>query len=131
MKIMACFGNHEDINNIVAETALKYAKIFNASVLITRGVFADSNTQDYLIAKSQESLNRVKSIYVKNDITCEVHTVLASVTIAEALINFANENRVEKIIIGIRQKSKVGKLVFGSTAQELILNAPCPVISVH
>ena len=38
--------------------------------------------------------------------------------------------QVEEIIIGVRRRSKVGKLLFGSTAQYVILNAPCPVVSV-
>jgi nucleotide-binding universal stress UspA family protein len=35
------------------------------------------------------------------------------------------------VIIGIVKKSKVGKILFGSTAQYLILNAPCPVLTVR
>ena len=37
---------------------------------------------------------------------------------------------VGEIIVGIVQKSKVGKLLFGSTAQYVILNASCPVVTV-
>ncbi|MGW8186758.1 MAG: universal stress protein, partial [Desulfobacterales bacterium] len=48
----------------------------------------------------------------------------------EDLVQFAKENRIDEIIIGVRRRSKVGKLVFGSTAQFVILNAPCPVVSV-
>ena len=34
----------------------------------------------------------------------------------EDLILFAKENRVDEIVIGIKKKSKVGKLILGSTA---------------
>jgi nucleotide-binding universal stress UspA family protein len=37
---------------------------------------------------------------------------------------------VDEIIIGIEKRSKVGKLLFGSNAQYIILEAPCPVVSV-
>jgi nucleotide-binding universal stress UspA family protein len=48
----------------------------------------------------------------------------------EDLVEFAAEHQAAEIIIGIRRRSKVGKLLFGSTAQFVILNAPCPVVTV-
>jgi len=33
-------------------------------------------------------------------------------------------------VVGVRRRSKVGKLLIGSTAQHVILNAPCPVVSI-
>jgi len=34
------------------------------------------------------------------------------------------------IIIGVRQRSKLGKLITGSTAQYAILKANCPVLTI-
>ncbi|MFW6334570.1 MAG: universal stress protein [Desulfosalsimonas sp.] len=48
----------------------------------------------------------------------------------EDLVAYATEQQVDEIVIGIRKRSKMGKLLFGSTAQFLILNAPCPVLTV-
>jgi nucleotide-binding universal stress UspA family protein len=45
-------------------------------------------------------------------------------------VQFAAEERAELIIVGIRRRSKVGKLLMGSTAQYIILKAPCPVLTV-
>ena len=45
-------------------------------------------------------------------------------------VSFLQENEIDLIIIAIRKRSKIGKLVFGSTAQYVILKAPCPVLSV-
>ena len=46
------------------------------------------------------------------------------------LVEFADQNDIIEIVIGVRRRSKVGKLLFGSTAQYVILTAPCPVVSV-
>ena len=46
------------------------------------------------------------------------------------LVQFIQDNDIDEVFIGVKKRSKVEKLVFGSTAQYVILNAPCPVIVV-
>jgi nucleotide-binding universal stress UspA family protein len=41
-----------------------------------------------------------------------------------------NENQIKEIVVGVKRRSKVGKLLMGSTAQYVILKADCPVITV-
>jgi nucleotide-binding universal stress UspA family protein len=48
----------------------------------------------------------------------------------EDLVKFAEENQIDQIYVGIEKKSKTSKLLLGSTAQYVILKAPCPVITV-
>lgn len=49
---------------------------------------------------------------------------------AEDLVEVAKEVNAEMIVIGLRRRSPVGKLILGSTAQEVLLNAECPVLAV-
>jgi len=49
---------------------------------------------------------------------------------AEDLLEIARERAAELIVIGIRRRSPVGKLVLGSNAQEVLLEADCPVLAV-
>ena len=48
----------------------------------------------------------------------------------EDIVGFAKDNGADEIIIGVKSRSKVGKLLFGSTAQAVILQAHCPVVTV-
>ena len=48
----------------------------------------------------------------------------------EDLVRFANENEIDQIIIGVKNRSKVGKLLLGSNAHYIIMEAPCPVLAV-
>ena len=48
---------------------------------------------------------------------------------AEDLIEAA-ESGGELIVIGLRRRSPIGKLILGSNAQRILLDAPCPVIAV-
>lgn len=45
-------------------------------------------------------------------------------------MGYAADQEVDEIIIGIKKKSKLGMLLFGSTVQHVILEAHCPVLLV-
>jgi len=49
---------------------------------------------------------------------------------AEDLVTVARERGAELIVIGIRRRSPVGKLVLGSIAQDVLLEADCAVLAV-
>ena len=49
---------------------------------------------------------------------------------AEDLISVANETEADLIVIGLRRRTPVGKLILGSNAQRILLDAPCAVLAV-
>lgn len=46
----------------------------------------------------------------------------------DRIIEYAEEHDVRYIVVTARNRSPTGKVVFGSVAQKLLLNAPCPVV---
>ncbi|MBZ2195636.1 universal stress protein [Occultella gossypii] len=50
--------------------------------------------------------------------------------VAEALMGAAEEAGAELIVIGLRRRSPLGKLILGSNAQRILLDAPCHVLAV-
>jgi nucleotide-binding universal stress UspA family protein len=49
---------------------------------------------------------------------------------ATALLAVAEEVDAELLVIGLRRRSPVAKLVMGSSAQRILLDATCPVLAV-
>lgn len=49
---------------------------------------------------------------------------------ADDLVAIAEEASAEMIVIGLRRRTPVGKLIMGSNAQRILLDANCPVLAV-
>lgn len=60
----------------------------------------------------------------------EVRHVARGSDVADDLVQLAEELAAELIVIGLRRRSPVGKLILGSNAQRILLDAPCPVLAV-
>lgn len=48
----------------------------------------------------------------------------------QEIVRYADEHDAEYIVIGGRKRSPIGKALFGSTAQEILLEAGQPVVTV-
>ena len=118
----------------VAEDALKlaheHARAFKADIhlLISLQQGPDLHKEDIDAAESR--LDNLQLAGNFDKIICETHASVTYLTPGEDLVQFAKNNAVDYIFIGVKKRSKVGKLVFGSTAQYVILEAPCPVVTI-
>ncbi|NLJ55340.1 MAG: universal stress protein [Intrasporangiaceae bacterium] len=60
----------------------------------------------------------------------EILTLVRGNDPTDDLIQVAEEHNASLIVIGLRRRSPIGKLVLGSNAQRVLLEADCPVLSV-
>lgn len=63
-------------------------------------------------------------------ITHEVRQLVRGKEPSEDLIAVADEVSADFIVIGLRRRTPVGKLILGSNAQRILLDASCPVMAV-
>jgi nucleotide-binding universal stress UspA family protein len=50
---------------------------------------------------------------------------------AEEILEVCEEVGASLCVIGLRKRSQVGKMLLGSNAHRILMEAPCPVLSVH
>ena len=112
------------------DLACTYAKAFNADIEILTSM-EEGNTEDLKQIRSAEKELEWAESHVKNQgITVKTHLLIRGLTPAEDVVSFAADNTMDALFIGVRRRSKMGKLLFGSNAQYMILKAPCPVMTV-
>lgn len=111
--------------------AIKHAKVFGAELYVIRSLTGGSEEMESKIRTANEQLEFVEA-YVKNaEVPCETHLMIRGLTPGEDLVRFAKDEKIDTIVIGVKRRSSVGKLLFGSNARYVILNAPCPVLSTR
>lgn len=49
----------------------------------------------------------------------------------EEIINFAKSNKIDLIVIGTHGRKGLDRILFGSTAAQVVRFAPCPVLTVR
>lgn len=146
MKVLLAYEPNPEGRAALKEARLQ-AQLRDASVLIARHVRLAS--QDSALpqeamqpspetvtpsgqnaAKLREEVEAVGQDLRASGIACDALLLTRSDDSSDALLQLARDERVDLIVIGIRRRSPVGKLVMGSVAQDILLKADCPVLSV-
>ena len=78
----------------------------------------------------REELVRVGDALRQAGVEHEVRALVRGQDPSEDLIAIAEEVHADMIVIGLRRRTPVGKLILGSNAQRILLDAPCPVLAV-
>lgn len=129
MKILVGYDGsnaaHEALN-----VAVKHAKAFGAQVEIVTSLYKGTENDQKSIQAAERGLEYAKSLVEKQNITCHTHLLIRGLNPGEDLVEFAQANPVDHIVIGVKRRSKVGKILMGSTAQYVIVKAQCPVVAV-
>jgi len=129
MKILVGFDGSR-VSEAALNLAAEHAQAFDAQILLVQSMVGGPEMQRSDFENAERELLSRKNQFREKKIACESLLSVRGLAPGEDLVRLAKEQKVDEIIVGVRRRSKVGKLVFGSTAQYVILNAPCPVVTV-
>lgn len=127
--LLAYDGSNAAIDAL--KIALKHGKAFGAEVSIVHSLAVGAEDDEKKISTANDQLAFAENIFKKEGVACETHLLIRGLPPGEDLVRFAEENQIETIVMGVRRRTQVGKLLFGSTAAFVILNAACPVITIR
>lgn len=111
-----------------SETLLEYLeeRIVDGDTVyaVNSQVGGDKSTDEEIVAGT-EALERLETA-----IGADTHQIVRGNPPHEDLLTFAVDHDVDELVVGIRKRSPTGKLLFGSTAQDLLLETDRPVVTV-
>lgn len=95
------------------------------TVYAVNSLHGDDQTDQSEIDAGAEALE-----LIEERIGAETHQLIRGNSPQEDLLQFASEHDADEFVIGIRKRSPTGKVLFGSTAQDLLLETDIPTVTV-
>ncbi len=80
--------------------------------------------------RGEQELEDIRDQLIEAGVDHEIRQLVRGMDPADDLIQVAHDVNADFIVIGLRRRSPVGKLILGSNAQRILLDAPCPVLAV-
>lgn len=110
--------------------AAEEARLRGARLIVVNSARGGRDFDDDDAVQADAELATVSQQLKDAGIEAEVRQLVRGMDVAEDIIAVAEEHAADFIVIGLRRRSPVGKLILGSNAQRILLDAPCPVLAV-
>jgi nucleotide-binding universal stress UspA family protein len=110
--------------------AAEEARLRRTRLVVVNSNKGGSHLEDADAVEHERELAEVRAQLDAEGIENEVRQLVRGLEPAEDLIAVAQETGADFIVIGLRRRTPVGKLILGSNAQRILLEAPCPVLAV-
>ena len=110
-----------------------HAKLYVAHVIPPEAyVFARPESTEKILKEARDyagySLDQLINPVRHRGQPCE--TLLGEGDVAEVLAEFVQRHAADMIVVGTSSRAGLGKVLLGSIAEEIIREAPCPVLTV-
>jgi nucleotide-binding universal stress UspA family protein len=112
------------------DRAVAEARLRNARLLVVHARKGGHGEDEAELLAYRDALEEIDRRLDEEGLEHEVKHLIRGNTPTEDLLEVAKEAGAELIVIGIRRRSPVGKMILGSNAQEILLDADCPVLAV-
>lgn len=130
MKIVVGYKESK-LSKGILDLVKQHAQAFDATVYIISSLEGGVGEKIEEIDVAKGELSYAEKVLKEAGIEAESELLIRGLSPGEDIVEFAKDKGADEIVVGVKMKSKVGKFLLGSTAQYVILNADCPVVSVR
>ena len=127
--------SESDLGRLALERAADEARLRDLPLVLTSHVpprRRDGAVEDLRqeFERARHALERRTAELAGQGLRCTSSMPAHPADATEALLDAAEQHEARLIVVGVRRRSPVGKAVLGSTAQDVVLQANCPVLAV-
>lgn len=131
MKFLVCYDN-SDLSRHVVKEAQRHAAVWNAELEIVQVLLRDKPIKHATLLEMEGQLDaEIQRLFKGVDIPFNVQLEVDDLDIGLRILDLAEKKNVDLIFLGLKKQSRVGKLIFGSNAQYIILKSAIPVVTVN
>ena len=80
--------------------------------------------------KSEQYIDKVKQKAIENKVTVKTEVLIKYTSVVKEIVEYAENNKVDMIVIGSRGMAGFKKLLLGSVANGVVTYSHCPVLVV-
>lgn len=112
------------------EAGIEQARLREAELIVVHSSRGGDAEREEDVAAYGAAGDRIEAHLENTGIRFRLGEHVVGNSPAQDIVGLARREGADLIVIGVRRRSAIGKMVLGSTAQDVIMNAPCPVLSV-
>lgn len=112
------------------DLAVEEASRRQAKLIVVHSMRGGSKTKEDEYFTYQRALDDLASELSERGIDHEIREYVRDQSPAEDLVEAVDEFDAELLVIGYRRRTATGKMLLGSHAQEVLMNATVPVLAV-
>jgi nucleotide-binding universal stress UspA family protein len=112
------------------DLAIEEAARRQTRLIIVHSMRGGSKTKQEEITAYDDALRNLTSALDEKGVEHEIHDYVRGQTPAEDLIAAVKDFDAELLVIGYKKRTPTGKALLGSHAQDVLMNAPVPVLAV-
>ena len=129
MKIVVGYVNTPE-GHAALDRAIEEARHRDATLVVVHSMRGGTRDEGPQAATYRDELETIRRLLESEGVPHEIREFVRGNTVSEDLVDLCRTEDIGLVVIGLRRRSPVGKLVLGSTAQDILLNVDCPVLCV-
>lgn len=112
------------------EVGIAEAKLRKTDLVVVHSLRGAGKSDDEDVIQSDRDLTDLDDLLKKEGVVFTIHNYVRGNEPAQDIVQAAKDLGGELIVIGLRQRTSAGKFLLGSNAHDILMDAPCPVLTV-